>query len=115
MLRLKEQDAWMNSRPDWGKGRIDPFNPVKFRTLGQPVDDTIGNSDMQPVWNLNAHAGYVVSLGRTEHEPAGSRAVVGHRRRGDNEVGGPRLQPTGATPIRARCRACAGFRTTSAR
>ena len=59
ILRLKDQDAWMNDRPDWGKGRIDPFNPVKFRTLRQPVDATIGNSDMQPVWNLNAHAGYV--------------------------------------------------------
>jgi hypothetical protein len=23
--------AWMNNRPDWGRGRIDPFNPVKFR------------------------------------------------------------------------------------
>ncbi|HEU5256804.1 MAG TPA: hypothetical protein VFU28_12485 [Vicinamibacterales bacterium] len=59
ILRLKQQDAWMDSRPDWGKGRIDPFNPVKFRTLRQPIDATIGNSDMQPVWNLNAHAGYV--------------------------------------------------------
>src|SRR5437762_504508 len=27
ILRLKGQDAWMNDRPDWGKGRIDPFNP----------------------------------------------------------------------------------------
>jgi hypothetical protein len=59
ILRLKDQDAWMNDRPDWGRGRIDPFNPVKFRYLGQKVDNTIGNSDMQPVWNLNAHAGYV--------------------------------------------------------
>lgn len=59
ILRLKEQDAWMDSRPDWGRGRIDPFNPVKFRILGLPVDETIGNSDMEPVWNINAHAGYV--------------------------------------------------------
>src|SRR5436190_16318023 len=28
ILRLKQQDEWMNSRPDWGRGRIDPFNPV---------------------------------------------------------------------------------------
>jgi mono/diheme cytochrome c family protein len=59
ILRLKDQDSWMTSRPDWGRGRIDPFNPVKFRYLGQPIDATIGNSDMQPVWNLNAHAGSV--------------------------------------------------------
>jgi mono/diheme cytochrome c family protein len=58
ILRLKDMHAWMSSRPDWGRGRIDPFNPVKFRYLGQPVDDTIGNSDMPPVWNLKAHEGY---------------------------------------------------------
>ena len=51
-------DAWMRSRPDWGRGRIDPFNPVKFRVLEQPVDATIGNSDMVPLWNLRAHKGY---------------------------------------------------------
>jgi mono/diheme cytochrome c family protein len=58
ILRLKDMHAWMSSRPDWGRGRIDPFNPVKFRYLDQPLDDTIGNSDMQPVWNLKAHEGY---------------------------------------------------------
>ncbi|HUR34845.1 MAG TPA: hypothetical protein VM032_13680 [Vicinamibacterales bacterium] len=52
ILRLKEQDAWMDGRPAWGRGRIDPFNPVKFGILRQPVDDTIGNSDMMPLWNL---------------------------------------------------------------
>ncbi len=31
-----------------------PFNPVKFRILGQPIDETIGNSDMVPLWNLDA-------------------------------------------------------------
>ena len=40
----------MRTRPDWGRGRIDPFNPVKFRMLRQPIDATIGNSDMVPVW-----------------------------------------------------------------
>jgi hypothetical protein len=42
----------MRTRPDWGRGRIDPFNPVKFRMLSQPMDATIGNSDMVPVWAL---------------------------------------------------------------
>lgn len=51
LLRLRDQDGWMNDRPDWGRGRIDPFNPVKFGILRQPVDDTIGNSDMMPLWN----------------------------------------------------------------
>jgi len=46
------QDSWMRTRPDWGRGRIDPFNPVKFRMIGQRMDNTIGNSDMVPVWAL---------------------------------------------------------------
>ncbi len=51
--------AWMGSRPDcprpdWGPGRIDPFNPVKFYNLHLPDDCTIGNSDIMPLWDLNA-------------------------------------------------------------
>jgi hypothetical protein len=51
------EDGWMRQRPDWAKGRIDPFNPVKFGILRQPFDQTIGNSDMVPVWNLGEHQG----------------------------------------------------------
>jgi hypothetical protein len=51
LLQLKDRDAWMDRNPDWGRGRIDPFNPVKFGILRQPVDATIGNSDMMPLWN----------------------------------------------------------------
>jgi mono/diheme cytochrome c family protein len=51
------QDGWMSKRPDWGRGRIDPFNPVKFRMLQQPIDETIGNSDMVPVWALERKQG----------------------------------------------------------
>jgi len=58
LLRLRDGNSWMQQRPDWGRGRIDPFNPVKFRVLGQPIDATIGNSDMVPLWNLKQHAGY---------------------------------------------------------
>jgi hypothetical protein len=58
LLTLQDTDSWMTTRTEWGRGRIDPFNPVKFTTLKQPVDATIGNSDMVPVWNLKAHDGY---------------------------------------------------------
>jgi RoxA-like, cytochrome c-like len=57
ILRLSARNAWMASRPDWGRGRIDPFNPVKFGILKQPIDDTIGNSDMMPLWNLKRRDG----------------------------------------------------------
>lgn len=52
------QYGWMNNNPPWGNGRIDPFNPVKYRVLNQPVDGSIGNSDMVPLWNLAAHKGF---------------------------------------------------------
>jgi hypothetical protein len=53
-----QQYGWMKNNPPWGYGRIDPFNPVKYRILNQPVDGSIGNSDMVPLWNLAAHEGY---------------------------------------------------------
>ncbi len=46
--------AWTETRPEWGPGRIDPFNPVKFGMLGLADDGTVGNSVNQPVWNLDA-------------------------------------------------------------
>ncbi len=55
--RLKKDNEWMQANPEWGRGRIDPFNPVKFSILRQPVDGTIGNSDMVPVWNLKQRTG----------------------------------------------------------
>ena len=53
----QKQSAWMDTRPDWGRGRIDPFNPVKFGILKQPLDNTIGNADMVPLWNQRARKG----------------------------------------------------------
>jgi mono/diheme cytochrome c family protein len=57
LVRHREEFAWMDSRPDWGRGRIDPLNPFKFRQLRQPVDDTIGTSDMTPLWSLGLRDG----------------------------------------------------------
>ncbi len=60
LLEQKQRYAWTNQRPDWGPGRIDPFNPVKFNQLGLSPegDETIGNSDMMPLWNLAQHEGH---------------------------------------------------------
>ncbi|WP_224245598.1 c-type cytochrome [Hyalangium gracile] len=57
LLKQKESYVWMDSRPAWGRGRVDPFNPVKFGTLGQPMDGTVGNSDMPPLWSLKDRPG----------------------------------------------------------
>lgn len=57
LVRHRQEFAWMDSRPDWGRGRIDPLNPFKFRQLRQQIDDTIGNSDMTPLWSLGLRDG----------------------------------------------------------
>jgi hypothetical protein len=57
LLRHREEFAWMDKRPGWGRGRIDPLNPFKYRQLRQPIDETIGNSDMTPLWGLGARDG----------------------------------------------------------
>ena len=53
LLKQAEAFKWMDSKPDWGIGRIDPFNPVKFGILEIEPDNTIGNSDMMPLWQLH--------------------------------------------------------------
>lgn len=58
LAKARERNAWMDRNPDWGPGRIDPFNPVKFGNLQQAVDTTIGNSDMMPNWNLAPRDGH---------------------------------------------------------
>jgi cytochrome c5 len=62
MLDQKADFDWTNSRPDWGPGRIDPFNPVKVAVLDEVdpqvgVGDTIGNSDMVAIWNMRPRVG----------------------------------------------------------
>ena len=57
LLKQKQEYAWMDSRPPWGRGRVDPFNPEKFGPLKQPMDDTVGTSDMPSLWNQKARAG----------------------------------------------------------
>jgi mono/diheme cytochrome c family protein len=57
LLELGSESAWMASRPDWGRGRSDALNPLKFALLRQPLDDTIGSADMMPLWNLHRREG----------------------------------------------------------
>ena len=57
LLALRRASVWQDTRPDWGPGRIDPFNQVKFVMLRQPMDNSIGNSDMMPIWALRERQG----------------------------------------------------------
>ena len=58
LTKMDERNIWMDRNPDWGPGRIDPFNPVKFGILNQQVDETIGNADMMPNWALGSRDGH---------------------------------------------------------
>jgi hypothetical protein len=57
LKRQQRSYEWTKVNPDWGRGRIDPFNPVKFGFLKQPPDATIGNADMIPIWNMRVRRG----------------------------------------------------------
>lgn len=51
---LQEQDedfAWFDSRPPWGPGRVDTFNPYKVFTGLDPLDASIGTADLPTIWN----------------------------------------------------------------
>ena len=57
ILRLQDADTWMAAHPDWGRGRSDLVNQLKFTLLRQPADDTIGTADMMPLWSLHRRDG----------------------------------------------------------
>jgi mono/diheme cytochrome c family protein len=56
LLRLRNENAWTDSHPDWGAGRADILNPIKFRRLGRPADTTVGSADMMPLWSTASRA-----------------------------------------------------------
>jgi hypothetical protein len=51
--------SFINSRPDWGPGRVDTFNPYKAIQFHWPMkDDTsIGTSDYPSIWNQRPREG----------------------------------------------------------
>ena len=51
LLKQAHELWWMDGIPDWGPGRVDPFNPAKVQILKRPYDGTIGNADIVPLWN----------------------------------------------------------------
>ena len=52
LLEQKRQLQWMYSLPDWGPGRVSPFNPAKVQILKRPYDGTIDAADIVPLWNF---------------------------------------------------------------
>ena len=50
ILARAEENAWFDSRPDQGPGRVDTFNPYRA-LLGVAMDETVGTADLPSLWN----------------------------------------------------------------
>ncbi len=53
LLEQGSRLSFINSRPDWGPGRVDTFNPYKAIQFHWPMehDTSIGTSDYPSIWN----------------------------------------------------------------
>jgi hypothetical protein len=51
--------SFMNTRPDWGPGRVDTFNPYKALQFNFPMekDHTIGTVDLPAIWRQRPREG----------------------------------------------------------
>jgi hypothetical protein len=59
LLERNRTLAFMDSRPDWGPGRVDTFNPYKTIQFGFPMehDHTVGATDLPSIWNQRPRQG----------------------------------------------------------
>lgn len=58
ILKRAEASAFMDSRPPWGLGRVDTFNPYKvYFNFDMSADKTIGTADLPSLWNQKAREG----------------------------------------------------------
>jgi hypothetical protein len=55
ILRRARENVWFDSRPPFGPGRVDTFNPYKI-ILRIPIDDTVGTVDLPSLWNQRMRA-----------------------------------------------------------
>lgn len=53
------QTSFMSSRPDWGPGRVDTFNPYKTVQFNFSMadDHTVGATDLPSIWNQGPRVG----------------------------------------------------------
>ena len=56
ILDRARENAWFDSRPAQGPGRVDTFNPYKV-LLKVPLDGTVGTTDLPSLWNQRMRKG----------------------------------------------------------
>lgn len=59
ILQQRDEFLWQftHDRPLQGTGRVDPFNPVRFRFFHEKDDGSIGNADIPSIWNQKDRVG----------------------------------------------------------
>ncbi len=59
LIEQARRTSFMNSRPDWGPGRVDTFNPYKALQFNFPMekDKTIGTVDLPVIWHQRPREG----------------------------------------------------------
>ena len=56
--KLDRDFAWLDSRPPYGPGRVDTFNPLKQRAgFDMEADHTIGTVDFPSIWDQRERIG----------------------------------------------------------
>lgn len=61
VIKLRDRLAWADRRPDFGPGRVDSFNPVKYDfQVDMTKDESIGTADFPSVWNQRARNGFAL-------------------------------------------------------
>ena len=59
LVEQARRTSFMDSRPDWGPGRVDTFNPYKALQFNFPMeqDHTIGTVDLPVIWRQRPREG----------------------------------------------------------
>ena len=65
ILDRARENAWFDTRPPQGAGRVDTFNPYKV-ILRLPMDEIVGTVDLPSLWNQRMRAADVAALGRQQ-------------------------------------------------
>jgi mono/diheme cytochrome c family protein len=57
LVEREAQFAWIyrHDFPEWGPGRDDAMNLTKYFMIEVPMDDSIGPTDIPPIWNLKKY------------------------------------------------------------
>ena len=57
LVEREKQFSWIYRKDfsDWGRGRDDAMNLTKYFLIQQPMDDSLGPTDMPSIWNLQKY------------------------------------------------------------